>query len=328
MTPPLLSVVLPGLHGWRSLRPALDCWMAQTPRERIEILVVTPDAETARHALPPGCVAVPCGSRPLHEARALGIRRATADYVVLAEDHCVPDPDYTRAILPRIQQGWDIIGPALRAGNPETMLGQAAFLLGYGEWMQPAGGETDTLPGHNVVIRRERLETLGEALGPELRIGALLMARLRREGARCMIEPAARMRHFDLLSLRSSLAVFFVVGLGFGAARTDSSRAARLLYPLAAPAVAAAHWARGLGQYRRAGRASGLAPSCLAPAMLLASAWACGEAAGALLGLERVSPVLSRSETKPVTEAALQESAAREARERGIPTGLDPAGDP
>lgn len=325
---PLLSVVLPGLGGWQSVQPALDCWLAQTPRDRIEILLVAPDAEAARDALPPNCVAVPCGSRPLHEARAQGIRHATADYVVLAEDHCVPDPDYAEAILRRAEQGWDIIGPALRPGNPETAVGQASFLLGYGEWMQPAAGETDTLPGHNVVIRRERLAALGEALELELCIGAFLVARLRREGARCAIEPAARMRHFDLLGLRSSLGVCFVVGLGFGAARTGSSKAARLLYPLAAPAVALAHWARGLGEYRRAGRATGLAPSCLAPAMLLAGAWACGEAAGALLGLERVSSVLWRSETKPVSETALQRSAAREAERRALPTGPDPAGDP
>jgi hypothetical protein len=77
------------------------------------------------------------GSLLFHQARALAIRRATADYVMLAEDHCPPDPSWAQAILKRIAEGWDAVGPALRSGNPATLWSQSTFLLGYGQWMRP-----------------------------------------------------------------------------------------------------------------------------------------------------------------------------------------------
>ncbi|MGC4055921.1 MAG: hypothetical protein QM757_44495 [Paludibaculum sp.] len=40
-------------------------------------------------------VIVDVGPADLHEARALGIRFATSAYVMLAEDHCLPDPEWT-----------------------------------------------------------------------------------------------------------------------------------------------------------------------------------------------------------------------------------------
>ena len=78
----------------------------------------------------------------------------------------------------------------------------------------------------------------------------------------------------------------------------------RLAYAAAFPLVAAAHWRRALAQYRRGGRANGMRRTCLAPAALFAGLWAFGEAAGALLGPQRVAPGAWRSETKPVMPSA------------------------
>ncbi len=305
---PALSVILPAMLGWETVRAALDAWEAQTCRSQLEILVLCPDAQEASPLLPARCTAIPTGSLLLHEARVLGIRRARAPYVLLAEDHCLPDPDCAEPILERIAEGWDVVGPALRPGNRQTSCAQASFLLGYGPWMEPiAGGPAEVLPGHNAVLRCAPLLELGDRLEDELLVGAFLLRRLREQGLRFFLEDRARMRHFDPPALGKTLPMFITVGLAFGAVRTQHwPWPTRILYPLAGVAVAARHWARAMTHYRRAGPQAGLNRSCLLVAALLATMWAGGEAVGALLGVPRVSPHVWRSDVKPLARADVQ----------------------
>jgi hypothetical protein len=306
-------VVLPAMLGWETVRPALRCWLDQTEIERLEIVLVAPDADEAASRLPASVVPVASGSLLLHEARAAGIRRSSGSHVVIAEDHCVPDPDFLTAVLRSIDEGAEILGPALRPGNPQTAIGQAAFLLGYGEWLAPPSGPASSLPGHNVVVRRELLIDGDVELERELILSAFLVERLRRDGARARFVPDARMRHFDYPEPGAAIRIFATVGMGFGALRTRAWPApGRWLYPFAAPAIAAKHWLRGAREFRRAGRRSGLDFSCLLACVPLAVAWACGEAVGALLGADRVAPWVWRSEVKPVTSEMLRESSRRE----------------
>ncbi len=296
-----ISVVLPAMLGYKTVRAALHAWEAQTCRDQLEILVLCPDAEHTG-PLPPGQVAIPTGSLLLHQARALAIRRATADYVMLAEDHCLPDPSWAQAILKRIAEGWDAVGPALRSGNPATMWSQSSFLLGYGQWMRPVrGGPASVLPGHNAVVRRKALLELGPALEENLLVAAFLLQRLRKQRSRFYLEAEAGMRHFDPPRWKESLRVFWYVGFGFGAMRTRRwPWIARALYWLGTPLTAARHWARAVTQYMRAGRQAGLNPLCLVVAALSASVWACGEAIGALKGPARVASSQWISEIKPL----------------------------
>jgi len=305
---PRLSVIVPALLGYDTVLAALDAWEAQSCRDRLEILILCPTPPPAE-LLPPGQVAIATGSLHLHQARRLGIVHASADYVMLAEDHCLPDSDWAEAILSRLEEGWDGIGPALRSGNPATPWTQASFLLGYGEWMSPvATGAVSVLPGHNGVLSRQRLLDLGPALEDELRVAAFLVRRLHHQGQRFYLDSRAAMRHFDVPDRKRCLRIFFCVGMGFGAIRTSRwPWAGRALYWLATPAIAARHWGRALTHYRRAGAQAGLSRFCLMTAVPLALAWACGESAGALMGAGRVTPFLLFSEIKPVSRRDVTE---------------------
>lgn len=313
---PRLSVLLPATLGYDSIVTALAAWDAQTRRSELEILILCPEnlGPTAGQAaaLGPGHVVVPTGSADLHEMRAIGIRQAAAEYVVLAEDHCLPDPDYAEAILARLAEGWDGVGPALRPGIRSTSWSEASFLIGYGEWMEPvASGPTRILCGWNGTLRTRLLRDLGDELSGLIRVGAFAIAEIGRRGGRFYLENGARMRHFDPPGFAREFHLLFIVGLGFGAMRTRTWPApARLLYPLAAPAIAFLHWKRGCDQFRRAGRAAGLRFGTLAAAALLAGAWAIGEAIGAVVGIDRVTPLLWMTEVKPVTARQLAESDA------------------
>lgn len=286
---PRLSVIVPALVGYEAVRAVLAALEAQTMRHAIELVIVCPERGdwAVNH---PGATIVEVGRLRLHRARAVGIRAARAPFVVLAEDHCIPDADWADALLGWVDDRWDAVGPLLRSGNPTTLVAQGSFLLGYGEWMAPLpSGPPRALPGHNVVVRREALLALGERLDAELLVCAILLQRLRARGGRLAIAPTATMRHYDSAGLATSVRIMFCVGSGFGAQRSAPwNPIARAAYALAAPALAALHWGRSVRQYRRAGRAAGLSPWCLAPAAAFAVTWAVGESVGALVGANRV----------------------------------------
>jgi len=106
---PKLSILLPAMLGYESVLAALDAWEAQTCRDQLEILILCPDhlgpTAAQRAARPPGQVLVQFGSVDLHQARAIGIQQASGDYVMLAEDHCLPDPEWAQAMLERLEEG-------------------------------------------------------------------------------------------------------------------------------------------------------------------------------------------------------------------------------
>jgi hypothetical protein len=312
--------LLPAKLGYESVLAALDAWESQTRRDELEILVLCPDdlGPTAAQlaALPPGQVIVPVGSADLHEARVLGIHQASSDYVMLAEDHCLPDPDWAQAILNRLEEGWDAVGPALRPGNRTTCWAEGSFLIGYGEWMIPVkGGPTEILCGWNGTIRTQLVRRLGSELSSELLLGAFLIRRLHQQGHRFYLEERARMRHFDPPGWAYQIWLLTIVGMGFGSMRSRRwPLAARLLYPLAAPAVAFLHWKRAYVQYRRAGAGCRLRPSALAAVVVLALAWGLGEAVGTVLGTGRVAPLVWHTEVKPVRREVVAHSTEQEGK--------------
>ncbi|MBN9660360.1 MAG: hypothetical protein J0H49_19380 [Acidobacteria bacterium] len=322
---PRLSILLPAMKGFDTILAALDTWEAQTCRDALEILVLCPanlgPSAVQAATLSPGLVIVDVGTADLHEARAIGIGFASSAYVMLAEDHCLPDPEWTQMILERLEEGWDAVGPALRPGNRTTCWAEGSFLIGYGEWMMPVkGGPTGVLCGWNVVIRTELLHQRGSALAGDMLMGAFLVRHLRRQGGRFYLEERARMRHFDPPGCAYEFLLLAIVGLGFGAVRTRQwALPLRLLYPLAAPAIAFLHWKRACINFRRAGKSSGVSLASLAATVPLAWAWGMGEAAGAVLGTQRVSPYLWRTEVKPVAREELARSDQSEGLRAGEP---------
>lgn len=317
---PRLSIVLPAMKGYASVTAALAAWDAQPCRDRLEILVLCPtDLGPAPGTQADRHVIIDTGRADLHEARVLGIARASADYIMLAEDHCVPDPGWAGAILSRLDDGWDGIVSALRPGTRSGAWPEGSFLIGYGEWMEPvAGGPTSIMCGWNGVLRRDLLTGIGPGLDIDLRMGAFLVRRLQRQGARFFLEHNARMRHFDPPGFAYELYLLLLVGLGFGAMRTrEWPWLLRLVYPVLFPAVAAAHARRALVHYRRA--RGTVRPAALPAAAVLAGAWGLGEAAGALLGLRTVTPWLWRTEVKPVSVDVVTASDRLEGRAAAPP---------
>lgn len=299
---PDISIILYAKHGHSSVRAAIDAWEAQTCRHRLELIVLCPDAEEAALVLGPRFITIATGSLPLHEARAAGVRAAAAAAVIIAEDHCLPEPDCAEWMLARLAEGWDTVGPSLRPGTT-TAAAEASFLLGYGEWMPPVqGGPVAYLPGHNAVMQRAHLISLGERLADSLLIMSFFMRHLQSMEVSYYLEPKAQMVHYDPPDFSKSLIIFYCSGLGFGAVRSEGwSWPGRWFFASAFPAIAAAHWIRACRQQLRCGGPPSVIVSRLLSAIPPALAWGIGESIGALLGRRRVEHVVWRSEVKPLS---------------------------
>lgn len=303
---PRLSILVPGLLGYDRISGALAAWDAQTRRDAFEIIVLSPEQVPAEQLTRNHRVVV-VGNAYLQEARVQGIAEAKADFIVLAEDHCLPDPEWVQSILPHLDEGWAAIGPALRSGNPKTAICQASFVLGYGQWMAPIdSGPTGILPGHNVVLRKSDLLELGAELKDLITVSSFLVQRLKQMGKKFYLEHLATMRHFDIPHWRRTLRIFFYVGLGFGAQRTASwPIPAKLFYFLAVPAIGFKHLSRGLKAYWKSGHSAGIRPLAIFAMAVLSACWAIGEGLGAILGRKRTAHVASITELKPVSSQEL-----------------------
>ena len=313
LSSPRLTILLPALRGYDTVAAALDAWDAQTCRDQLEVLVLCPDAGVAPE-LQPGHRAIDSTGLRLHEARARGVREAHGEFVVIGEDHCLPDPETAEELIRSVDEGWDIVAPALRSADPRTSCARAALAIGYSQWLEPiASGPKAILPGHNAAIRLAALRELDDRLEAAFMSGRFLVSSLMERGNRGYLNADARMRHFDSPSWLTHLGIFASVGLGFGALRTRTwPRVARYLYPLAAPAAVARHYARASRELRRNPDYPRTRPGVL----VLAVVWGMSEGVGALLGPDRVLGALERAEQKPVSRdtVARADAAAAEVR--------------
>ena len=161
--PPALSVILPTVDDFSTIRLTVRALRGQTARSRIELVIVAPMDD-------PGVIAAEVAgfarvtivnAGPLemsNVARAAGIRAARAPIVALAEDHSFPDPDWADALIAAHEAGWAVVGPVLVNANPRSMVSWSNLLLEYSPWLEgTVRGAMDDLPGHNSAYRRDLL---------------------------------------------------------------------------------------------------------------------------------------------------------------------------
>jgi len=179
-------------------------------------------------------------------ANALGIRRATAPIVALAEDHSFPDPDWAEHLIRAHAGPWTAVGPAVRNANPRTAVSWADLFIGYGPWLEPVpAGEVEFLPGHNTSYRRETLLALGDRLDPMMETETLLHWELRAAGHRLYLEPAARIAHTNFSRWSSWVPAQYHNGRAFaGARRAGMTLWKRAGYVVGAPLIPLVRLAR------------------------------------------------------------------------------------
>lgn len=289
---PALSIVLATPGHWSVIRVTLQHLLAQTARERLEVLVVTPSRDRLALPLEPyaafGSLRIlELGEfRSIGRANAAGVRQADAALVALAEDHCFPEPEWAQALISAHEEDYAAVGPAIRNANPDTAVSWADLLIGYGPWLWPARRrEVEFLPGHNSCYKRDVLLALEDRLESLMEAETLLHWSLRENGRKLLLEPSAVAAHTNFSRWGSLLRVQFFNGRLFAGSRLRSlGGARRWVYVVGSPLIPVVRLLRILQQVRDSGSLRRMLAClhALLPALVLDGA---GQFVGYLLGV-------------------------------------------
>ena len=242
---PSLSVILTTPDDIQTIRKTLQHLQRQTIADVIEMVIVAPIAaaiapddemKTSFHAWK----VVEAGEiTSIGRANAAGIRQASADTVVLAEDHCFPDADWAENLVKAHAESWAAVGPGVRNANPRTSVSWADLFIGYGPWLLPlAAREADFLPGHNTSYKRDILLAYGSQLEAMMESETVLHWDLRAKGHRLYLQPAARVSHTNFSKWSSWIPVQYFNGRVFAGSRVrQMSFMKKLIYIGGSPLI-------------------------------------------------------------------------------------------
>jgi hypothetical protein len=138
---PEMSVIILTPDGYAAIRRLMAHLCAQTARDRLELVLVAPqlDALQADEGELAGFAAVRLVEadvlRSSAEARAAGVRAATAPIVVFTEDHSLPEPAWAESLIRAHGEAWAVVGPAVINANPRGAVSWANLLIEYIEWL-------------------------------------------------------------------------------------------------------------------------------------------------------------------------------------------------
>lgn len=288
--PPALSAIITTPDSYDTIRRLVSSLRAQTARNAVELVIVAPSVAAVRDGLTDlqdFCCwrIVELGAlRTVPQAKAAGIRHATAPVVVLTEDHSLPDPLWAQALIDAHRQGWAAVGPAMGNGNPESLISWADFLLGYGLWFDPpAAGEVDQLPGHNTSYKRDLLLGYGARLEALLGAESTLYEDLRTQGHHLYLQPAAKTFHANFTRLSRWVPYLRHSGRLFAAERARHwSLLRRAAYSAAAPLIPLVRLKRLFPRLHRS--RPDLVPRVLVPLLFALTVDAFGQWLGYTLG--------------------------------------------
>lgn len=199
-----MSVVL-ATDSYATIHPVIRCLSKQTVKEALEVVLVTPDAESMRASLDGNdlfakITVVEDSVDDLAVARAAGVRASSAPIIFIGETHSFPAPNMTELILVAFQESdWAGIVPSVHNANPRGALSWSGLILDYGLWAPglPAG-PLENAPVYNAAFRSEVLLSLGDRLRFALGQTDELAIALAANHHGVLFEPQARIGHANI----------------------------------------------------------------------------------------------------------------------------------
>jgi hypothetical protein len=290
---PALSVVLVLPDRFDGIARIIRHLQRQTIAGQLEIILVTPSAgEAAVDEAALACfgawrlIEFPGLSRG-GAGRAAGVRHATAPFVVFAEDHCFPEPNWAETLLETFGLHPEAGGivPSMANGNPGTLTSWADLYLNFGPYVDHTSSRAlGHLPWHNGCFRREAFAGYEADLHHLLEVETLWHDHLLQDGYALRITSGTQIRHYNFSRPRSFLREQYINGRIFGSVRAEPMPVwRRALQASASPLVQARRFGGILKDLRRSERL-GLLPRLL-PTLglgLAANGW--GEFVGCIFG--------------------------------------------
>ena len=227
---------------------------------------------------------------------AAGYRRAAGRFVAFTTGHCLVARDWAASLTRALEHGATGAGGPLVVGDGTRPLDRAVYYLRYSAFTPHTIGSHTTkgeLAGDNVMYVKSALDRHAPTFARgfwELDFHRLVRA----DGGRLEAVPDAVAAFGRSFPAATILHHRFLHGTHFGAGRVDGGARSRARVVLAAPLVPIILAARAARRVvREPGDLSGFL-TALPWLLLLAAAWAAGEATGALAGAANAAgaPVL------------------------------------
>jgi GT2 family glycosyltransferase len=215
-------------------------------------------------------------------AVALGVRAARAPIVAMTEDHAFPDENWAERLLAAHEGPFAVVGPAIRNGNPGTIVSWGDLYIRYGKWAAPVEtGVIDLAMGHNGSYKREALLQFGERLTTLLDAETVLQWELAAQGQKFWLEASTVTAHLNYERWGSWLDSLVYHARVFAAQRAARwSPLKRAAYALGSPLIPLVRFVR---VRRDIGRAK-FAPRFRLPLYAVCLIGLVVDAAGQLLG--------------------------------------------
>jgi len=229
-----LSVIVPSVNSYDDLKDCLTALGGQGG-VALEVVVVDRLGEPLRNAVRrdfPATVIVPAEpDATIPDMRAQGFERASAPAVAVIEDHVIVPPGWAGQLLDGLAAGEDVLGGSVENAATGTLIDWAAFLCEYSACLPPLPeGESDWLPGNNVVYRRELIERYRPVI-EEGKWENRLHDAMRADGIKLMMHPEIVVGHKMHYTFGLYLSQRYLYARSYAGARVkDAALHIRLAY--------------------------------------------------------------------------------------------------
>ncbi|MEO1238701.1 MAG: glycosyltransferase [Pseudomonadota bacterium] len=291
---PAISVFMITDHAFETCARTLSYLAKQTIADQIEMIIVGPsEAEiepdygvlSAFHShriLEIGTVAW------VGDAAATAIRAARGPYVVYAEEHGFPPPDWAEILVRTFEHGgYDAVGWGMMPANP-GLVAWAHIYGQFGDAVAPLrSGLAQRMGPHHGAYRTASILELGEDLAEAFGNEGTLYPAFLKMGKTLYLTGETVTGHTQVSDLASYLRLEFIGQRVYAAARIKVeawSPWKRAVYIAGSPLIPLVRLYRSIGHIRRTGRVRQLLPQAAVVILLANIAGAAGEALGYLVG--------------------------------------------
>jgi len=237
---PKFSVIIASVNGLPTIAECLSA--LETRRGDFDVEIVVVDAakdNTAEYIIVnfPRVKLIRLDERRgIPEMRAIGMREARGDYLIITEDHCIAPKDWFEKFSQAHEAGYRVVGGAVENGSRTRLIDWAVFLCEYSSFMPPiSGGEAEFVAGNNVSYERSVIEQIDESIKNDF-WEYFLQAEMRRKNVKFLSAPSIIVNHKKEFGFFYFLAQRFHYSRSFAAMRRRKSTTfQQILYLLYTP---------------------------------------------------------------------------------------------
>jgi glycosyltransferase involved in cell wall biosynthesis len=292
-----VSVIIASRNASATIERCLAALENQSCREPFEIILVdssldaTP--EIVRKQFPRVTIRHFDEQKYPGTARNIGIAEARGEVFAFIDTDCIADGAWLERIHEAHCSADLCIGGVVDNGNPESIVGWAAYFLEFSHWMpEGANGELKEIATCNLSIKREAFDRYGPFLEQTYCSDSAFHWKMLRDGWQAKMAPQIRISHINIDRWKSFLRHEFFHGNSYARVRvgqTNFSMARRLVYSFGIVLLPPVLYARiGLRVLRN--RKYGWKFIQCTPVLLAGLVcWSAGEAAGYFSGPRRVA---------------------------------------